>query len=215
MRHEMKLQVESEHYLTNFYDTKERFISYWHQINEIINLNPMRVLEIGIGNGFVSGYLKKRGVNIITLDIDRGLNPDIVGSTLDLPFLDNTFDAMACYEVLEHLPYKNFKCALAEMFRVSNSYVIISLPDANLGYPVYLPKIDIKKFKIRTIKILIPIPYLRKPIHHFDGEHYWEIGKSGYPLNKIINEINSIGFKIIKTYKVFDAPYHRFFVLEK
>ena len=50
---------------------------------------------------------KKEGVNIIILDIDRRLNPDIVGSTLDLSFLDNIFDAVACYEVLEHLPYKN------------------------------------------------------------------------------------------------------------
>ena len=49
----MNLQVEPNHYFNEFYDSKERWISYWHQINEIIKLNPKKVLEIGIGNGFV------------------------------------------------------------------------------------------------------------------------------------------------------------------
>lgn len=52
-------QVEPDHYYDN-YDWKGRFCSYWHQINEIIELGPNRVLEIGIGNGFVSKYLKDR-----------------------------------------------------------------------------------------------------------------------------------------------------------
>ena len=55
----MKLQVEPNHYFNKSYDSKERFISYWTQINEIIKLNPKEVPEIEIGNGFVSNYLKK------------------------------------------------------------------------------------------------------------------------------------------------------------
>ena len=55
----MVKQVESNHYYKEAYDTKDRFISYWHQINEIIMLNPDSVLEIGIGNGFLSKYLGK------------------------------------------------------------------------------------------------------------------------------------------------------------
>ena len=53
-----KTQVAPDHYFNKSYDTKERFISYWRQINEIIKLGPNRVLEIGIGNGFV---ILKRG----------------------------------------------------------------------------------------------------------------------------------------------------------
>ncbi len=107
----MKPQVEPNHYFNESYDSKERFISYWHQINEIINLKPKKVLEIGIGNGFVSKYLKERKVNVLTLDIDKKLNPDIVGSVLDVPFPDNSFEVIACYEILEHMQYKNFKKA--------------------------------------------------------------------------------------------------------
>ena len=52
-------------------------------------------------------------------------------------------------------------------------------------------------------------------MNKFDGEHYWEIGKAGYPLSKIIKDIQRAGFKIEKTYSVFENPYHRVFILKK
>jgi len=63
--------------------------------------------------------------------------------------------------------------------------------------------------------MLVPLSRLKNPTHKFDGEHYWEIGKAEYPLSKIINEIQKAGFKIEKTYRVFENPYHRFFILRK
>ena len=37
----MKKQVDVDHYCVENYDTKKRFISYWHQINEIAKLYPI------------------------------------------------------------------------------------------------------------------------------------------------------------------------------
>ena len=89
----MNLQVEGLPYFRKEYDNKSRFISYWHQINEIIKLNPKRVLEIGVRNKFVSKYLKERGVNVTTLDIDKRLNPEDFGligiAMLNMSTLDN------------------------------------------------------------------------------------------------------------------------------
>jgi hypothetical protein len=59
------------------------------------------------------------------------------------------------------------------------------------------------------------LPRFKKIIHKFDGEHYWEIGKKNYPLNKIINDINLSGFTILKTYRIIEFKYHRFFILKK
>ena len=41
-------------------------------------------------------------------------------------------------------------------------------------------------------------------INNFDEEHYWEIGKAGYPLNRIVRDIQKVGFKIEKTCRIFD-----------
>jgi len=210
-------------YRCNDYDSKERFCSYWHQINEVLSFAPEKVLEVGIGNGFVSNYIKNRGIKVITLDIDKRLNPDVVGTVLELPFSNASFDVVTCCEVLEHLPYKDFRKALSEMFRVSKSRTIVSLPDISRVYRVlvHLPKIG-------EIKKLISLPWIKKPTHNFNQEHYldrgeygysiphcWEIGEVDYSLSKIINDIKSIGFKITKTYRVFEKPCHRFFVLAK
>jgi len=154
--------------------------------------------------------LKERKVNVLTLDIDKKLNPDIVGSVLDITFPDESFDVIACYEVLEHIEYKNFNKALSEMFRVSKFFTILSIPDVSRIYRLYIqiPKLGI-------FRRLISLPRFKNPIYKFIGEHYWEIGKAGYPLNRIIKDMESVGFKIIRTYRIFENPYHRFFILKK
>lgn len=206
----MMKQVESDHYFKSTYETKKRFISYWHQINEIVRLEADSVLEIGIGNGFVSRYLKQRGVNITTLDIDKELNPDRVGSVLDIPVADISFDFAACYEVLEHLPFEQFPLALSEIFRVSKYGAILSLPDATRCYRLFIqiPKIGI-------IRRIITLQLLQKPMHVYSKEHCWEIGMAAYPLSRIAGEIKNVGFSIDATYRLFEHPYHRFFILKK
>jgi ubiquinone/menaquinone biosynthesis C-methylase UbiE len=204
------IQISIDHYYIDSYDSKARFCSYWHQINEIIKLRANKILEIGIGNGFVSEYLKKRKLNVITIDIDQHLQPDIVGNIVKLPFKSNYFDSLICYEVLEHLPYVNFHDALLEINRVTNKFVTLSLPDINPTLRCF-----IKFPKFNEIRICIPIKRFITSIHKNGGDHYWEIGKKGYSLNKIIADIRSAGFKIEKTYRVFENPYHRFFLLNK
>jgi len=190
------------------YDTKKRFISYWHQINEIISLDPLNVLEIGIGNGMVSNYLKNRGLKVTTLDIREKLRPDIVASVLDMPLGDSTFDVVACYEVLEHMEYQDFTAALSEIFRVCKRCALISLPDQNRATRLLLhaPVLGEKKWMISTPKI--------KKLK-LDVDHKWEIGRRGYPLKRIMSDVERAGFSLCNTYRVFEMPYHRFFILEK
>ena len=103
-----KHMVDPSQYFRIGYDTKERFISYWHQISEVITINLAPILEIGIGNAFVANYLKQRGIDITTMDIDERLKPDRVGSVLSIPFPDGVFKVVICFEVLEHLAYVDF-----------------------------------------------------------------------------------------------------------
>ena len=204
------LQVEAEHYYRPGYDTKGRFGSYWHQINELAGTKAASMLEVGKGNGFISHYLRARGFNIQTLDIDPALQPTAVGSVLDIPFRDGAFEAVACYEVLEHLPFQYFSQGLAELCRVSSRMVLMSLPDNSRVYKVSARLPGIKEFKR-----LIPMPNVPPPTLPTGGEHYWEIGVRGYPLAMVRQRIQDAGFQILKTYRVFEHVRHRFFILRK
>jgi len=201
-------------YFGKNYDSKKRFLSYWHQIEEARKIKPESALEIGVGNKFTSDYLKKRNFNITTLDHNIQLNPDIAGSVLNIPIRDNAFEVVMCYEVLEHMPFNKFPRALKEIKRISQKYVLLSLPDTNklFFFRLKLPMLgEIKK------SIEIPISDFLKSEHSnpsYVRGHYWTIGSKGHSLEKIKKEIKEVGFSIKKTYRHYDVPNHRFFILK-
>lgn len=203
-----KKQVPKEHYYKH-YDTKERWMSYWYQIHLVLETEQKEILEVGIGNGFVSDYLKKLGLKVVTVDIDPKLNPDFLCSVTELSekFRENSFDCVLCGEVLEHLPYTYFEKALKEMYKVTRSWIVLSLPyfGINLGFSFKIPIIGKRKLSFK-------IPFPKK--HRFDGQHYWEIGKKGYPLKRI-KECISEYFEIKKYFYPQENPYHLFFTLKK
>ena len=204
----MQVHVTKDHYYFLKYMSEQRWASYWHQLDEVIRLSPSTVLEIGAGAGVFKQMASGFGLDVETVDIDSELNPDHVASVFDLPFKDNAYDVVASFQVLEHLPYEQFPKALREMKRVAARHVIISLPDANTvwRFSLYIPKLGEKNFYIKR-------PRLRQQEHHFDGEHYWEISKKGYPLYRITEELKRQGLELIKTYRVPENTYHRIFVL--
>jgi len=197
----------SQVYKFHQYDYQERWVSYWHQIDEVLKLEPKTVLEVGSGNKTVANYLKKQGLAVKTLDGDKDLNPDFVANVIKMPLADNSFDVVLCAEVLEHLPFEDFEKALLELKRVSKKYLVLSLP--HFGPPI---KISFKIPFIKEVKIAFKISY--HPKHQFHGEHYWEIGKKGYSSRKIRNIIKRY-FRIKKEFIPFENQYHHFYLLEK
>lgn len=206
----MKSQVEPDHYFSKSYDSKGRFISYWHQIDEIRKIAPSNVLEIGIGNSFLYDYLLKCGYNIVTLDIEFELEPNIVGDIRKLPFGENSFDLVVSFEVLEHLPFEYLKKSLSEIKNITKKYIIFSLPDFSKVY-----KFNVNLPIFGEINKLIPISVISKPIIPYSKVHFWEIGMKGYSLKKVTRCIKDTGLNILKTYRVPENPYHRFFILRK
>jgi len=197
----------NNYYQFKKYDYLDRWVSYWHQINEILKLKPKTVLEIGIGNKTVSDYLKKQGLEVKTLDISKELEPDYVASVIDMPLNNNSFDVVLCAEILEHLPFEDFEKALLELKRVNKKYIVLSLP--HFGPSL---KINFKVPFIKEVKIAFKIPY--HPKHKLGGVHYWEIGKKGYLQKRIRNVIKKY-FEIQKEFVPFENQYHHFYILKK
>lgn len=206
LKSDIEVQVSKEHYY-NDYDSKKRWISYWHQINETLKTEPKTVLEIGVGNKTVSNYLEKMGIEVTTVDIDVDLNPDYICSVteLDTLFQKDRFDTVLCAEVLEHLPFNYFEEALNQIKKVSNKNVILSLPDSRT-HRAYL-KVPLIKEK----NIYFQHPFAKS--HNFNGEHYWEIGKKGYDLKSILAIVSKY-FVVKEHYNVSEHPYHMFIILE-
>ncbi len=207
---EVGTDAGQEHYLDRSYDSRGRFASYWHQVDEVLEAGPGRVLEVGTGNGFVAMYLKARGLDVLTVDSDEDLRPDVVGDVRDLALPDGSFDSVLCCQVLEHLPYEDFPGALSEIFRVTGSHAVISLPDHSYSYRLFLEVPRIGAFA-RVLSLSRPTRTDELP----GRSHYWEIGMAGYPLRRIKRDIEGAGFRIRRTFRVFEHPYHRFFILEK
>lgn len=199
-------QVNATHYEGHNYNSKGRFISYWHQIHEIQKRAPESILEIGVGNGFLSRYLRHEGLNVHTLDHDPDLEPDTVGSVLELPFEDDHFDMAVAFQVLEHLPWETFEVALSELRRVSKRWVIVSLPDVTRFARVDM-HLGTSRLSAHSIKdIPDPIPQ----VHVFAGHHYWEIGKQDFPVQRILDTVVASGLTVEEHYRVYEMPYHRF-----
>ena len=188
------------------------FVSYWHQVNETLQLEPQTVLEIGICQGIFWKYIKELGLQTFTFDYDYNLRPDIQGNIIDLPLIDEAIDVIGCFEVLEHLPIAEFSGILAEFYRVVRVGAVISVPDINWFFDL---RLSIPKFTFQRVVTITRLRQKAAPLSPPRGGHYWHIGNVGYPKKRIISLINDSGFGLLKEFRVPGFPGHHFFVLRK
>jgi 2-polyprenyl-3-methyl-5-hydroxy-6-metoxy-1,4-benzoquinol methylase len=98
---------------------------------------PGTVLEVGVGEGEVSGRLRALYPTATILGADlpdptlagewqrRGIG-GVFADIAHLPFTSKSFDLVMAIEVLEHVP--DPAAALAELARLSRSHLVLSVP---------------------------------------------------------------------------------------
>lgn len=202
-------QVDKSHYEGSAYRSSERWMSYWHQLVLVRACKPSSVLEVGVGEGIVAERLKQDGAAVTTIDIAADLHPDVVGSVTALPFEDESVDLVLAAEILEHIEFADVPKALAEIRRVTKQHAVISVP-----HPGWVFSIIYKLPLFPLISLLFQIPFFWKE-HQFNGEHYWELGKKGYPVNRFIELARTAGLELVRYEKHADDPGHRFFLFKK
>ncbi|MDR0811035.1 MAG: class I SAM-dependent methyltransferase, partial [Paludibacter sp.] len=128
------------------YVSVQRWSSYWHQITEILDLQPATVLIIGCEDGIVGKFVGQYGINVSTFDLNPTLQPDYVGDVREIDKILNgkRFDVIVCCQVLEHIPYEHFEDILQKFSKLAKN-VIISLPYA---YSIYSITLNIPKLKL-------------------------------------------------------------------
>ncbi|MBI2984490.1 MAG: class I SAM-dependent methyltransferase [Candidatus Kerfeldbacteria bacterium] len=112
---------------------------FHHQISNLVaELQPQNILEVGCGEGFLLDVLHRRLPEVPILGLDNSqdalsdghrLFPDLpleFGDIYHLVQPDRSWDVVVASEVLEHLDRPNE--ALAELHRVAQRYVVLSVP---------------------------------------------------------------------------------------
>lgn len=195
------------------YISKSRMISYYNQVRVIQSLGKQvqSILEIGIFNNICSDLLRKNGYLVTTADFNKELNPDIIldlNSDFEIP--QDKFDAIACFQVLEHIPYEASEKALKKLVDASRKYVVISLP--------YYSNFVCLRLTIswswlpRHLMLQIPCFWKTEPKC---PEHYWELGMKGYPKKRFLETLKKLDLHLKRDYQDPLNPYHWFFVIEK
>lgn len=102
-----------------------------------------RILDLGGGRSGLAAMLYPRA-EVTTLDRDFDLHDQgpthsafVCGDACALPFADGVFDAVALFDVLEHIP--DDRTAVVEAVRVTRpgGWLLVSTPDADWRYPYF------------------------------------------------------------------------------
>jgi SAM-dependent methyltransferase len=128
----------------------ERFLEPFLLLIDRYVQKPTRVLDLGCGTGLSTRLLNARGYDAIGLDlsplfltVEKQENPDtnlLAGNALQLPFADETFDAVTGFEFVEHVT--DVPALLREIVRVLKIRGFVILHSPNLLSP-YLPAFDL------------------------------------------------------------------------
>jgi ubiquinone/menaquinone biosynthesis C-methylase UbiE len=205
------------HYLVkNSYFRDGRIYSYAHQIDTVIEQTPSRVLEVGKGPGLVAAALRSVGVQVTTLDMQAELEPDLVGSVMQIPAPNDSFDVSLCCQVLEHLTFEQFIPALKELRRVTRNALVLSLPDQSPHFYVKLLLPKSIGFSWEFSRPRLRLPVLSALSQEGPGRfgHFWEIGCKGTTLRRVRSAIISSNWEIVRTWRVPEKTWHRFFLLK-
>lgn len=191
-----------------------RLHSIAEQASLALEIAPRSALEIGVGAGISVAMLRAAGVAVTTVDIQPELKPDIVADVRSLPLDDGSHDVVICCQVLEHLPYAELGAALRELRRVARRRLVLSLPDIERPLCVTLraPFLGFRRFERSFRARRVDAAWRRHRLEEMG--HYWEIGVDGIRPRAIESHLASAGFGRIRTHRLHERPWHRFFVAE-
>lgn len=79
------------------------------------NLKQFRGKVLDVGCGYMPYKNMVPQCDYVGMDLDTSRNPDVVGSVLNIPQDDNTYDGVIFSEVIEHIPEP--RVALSEIHR--------------------------------------------------------------------------------------------------
>lgn len=187
-------------------ETEEHWRLYWSQqklMDPYLNEGDS-VLEIGVGSGFTANYLKSKGYDVTTIDIDEEKNADITANIVTYDF-EKTYDYISAFEVLEHIPFEEAKQVVKKVSEKCRKGFFLSVPQSE--WILFRGDFKIPLIGRKHIEITFP----RRRI--LETNHFWEIGKYNISLQQLDDIFSSNGFLLKERFKRF-SRYFMFFMRE-
>jgi len=209
-----QFQLSQEYYLKGLDFTD--WYRYYFIIKNVIQLRPRRILEIGIGNRIVENCLEPYVEEYTTMDLNPGLQPDILGDLRDFqPKCEGRFEAVICSEVLEHLPFQDLEPCLNNIrgYLTEGGKAIITLPHRRNSFLFISPtyKHYLFALPIWTTPAGFVLRFLKRKVI-IDPNHHWEIGDINTRRGDVEARIKRSGFRITAFSKLL---YVDFWLLER
>jgi len=197
-----------ENYLTEAYFSIEQLWSFSEQIYRIRLSKPKNIIEVGVGNGFVSNILKLSGLDVLTCDINPDLNPDIISSVEELPknVRSGAYELISCCEVLEHMPFEKFEKSI-NIFASLSDNLFLTLPVS--GRIIGIGGLFMKSWGRRWFSWWIHIP---SKLYQMATMHYWEIGYEKKYQTRALVKILEMYYECVETNTFRLNPYHQYFM---
>ena len=186
----------------NKLESKEHWLSYWHQIKLMLeSLEPKdSVIELGIGSGFTSNYLRSKNIEVLTVDIDKKKSPDIVSDAISFKPNKN-YDHFCAFEVFEHMKFEEMENVLKNIKSKIDKNIFISVPiykktpiNIELKFKSYWKSITVKTPKTSII----------------DPHHYWELNYKDITEERLISVFEHHNFKLKNKNSFFRWRYFHF-----
>tara|TARA_S200000501_G_scaffold354337_1_gene374918 strand:+ start:74 stop:682 length:609 start_codon:yes stop_codon:yes gene_type:complete len=174
----------------NKLETREHWLSYWHQIKLMeSHIKPNdSLIEIGIGSGFTSNYLRSKDINVLTVDIDEEKSPDVVSdATKFIP--DKNYDHFCAFEVFEHMKFDEMELILKNIKNKINENIFMSVP-------IYKKTPISLELKIKSYWKSVTLKTPKTKI--IDPHHHWELNYKDFTEKKLINVFKNQNFHFIK-----------------
>jgi SAM-dependent methyltransferase len=196
-----------EEYYSDAYFSYGQLWSFVEQIYYLREFKPQRVLEIGVGNGFVSSFLRSMQINVKTFDINPNLMPDVVASVHEITdyIKPGEFDLISCCEVLEHIPFGDFE-KIIRMFSECSDNLFLTLPVSGriIGFGGI---VKFLKFQ-RWIGAWITLPFRKSRLPDM---HFWEVNSQTETSKKEILKLLGKYYGEVETGLFKANAYHRYF----
>ncbi|MNK10368.1 hypothetical protein D3C87_283920 [compost metagenome] len=103
----------------------------------VLSKNINSIVDIGCGNGLFLNFLHDNHVNNFTrlCGVERSESAikhvkteKYIAGIDNIPLSAREFDFVSCQEVIEHLPNAIYEDSIRELGRISNKYIMISVP---------------------------------------------------------------------------------------